>query len=319
MNILGRHRGFSTSIFFVLFLAIFQSPNHAKGIEQVFDGVYEKNESLTAARVGKDVVITWNRDISNDISYFLYVGDFVIRANGKPLPKIPTGSNVGTFTDTSRTNAIYSLIYNPKKFESYNAAGRIFFEHRVQIDNSNQAVVLLKKTKKSFTYDYKIIVDRDGSRKGDFLRYACRASAWGLPLSKSVLSVSSLSLNLISYLPGGQVADLAGTTLDKFELAGKTTIMNGVEVAVGTVEYTAKAGQIDLWSKIKPKESLQLKFNGIKAKGVVKSYKLMPGTDKIFLKADIYFAKEDIVDLYKTISTARSEYRETNALCAMLN
>ena len=189
----------------------------------------------------------------------------------------------------------------------------------MQIDNSNQAVVLLKKTKKSFTYDYEIIVDRDGSRKGDFLRYACRASAWGLPLSKGVLSVSSLSLNLISYLPGGQLADLAGTTLDKFELAGKTTVMNGVEVAVGTVEYTAKAGQIDLWNKIKPKESLQLKFNGIKAKGVVKSYKLMPGTDKIFLKADIYFAKEDIVDLYKTISTARSEYRETNALCAMLN
>jgi hypothetical protein len=319
MTTLANHRGVSSSLFFFLLVTLTLIPTHVGAAETLFDGVYEKNKTLNAVRVGQDVIITWNRDVSSDISYSLFVGEFVIRAGGKGLPKVPKGSQVGTFTDTSRSNAIYSLIYDPKKFKSFTATGKVFFEHRVRIDNSNQAVVLIRKTNNSFTYDYDIISDRDNSIKAGVLRFTCRVSAWGLPLSKGLLSVSNLSLTLISYLPGGQAAGLAGTVLDKFELAADTTLQNGVEVGVGTAQYVVKADQIDLWSKLKPKDSLQLAFNGVKGQGVIKNIKRIPNTNKFSVGVDVYFAKEDIVKLYDVISTARAEYKETNTLCAKLN
>lgn len=307
------------SMILVLIFTVCLLPSQAIAVETVFQGTYQKNDSFTAARVGKDVVVTWNRDSVNDISYSVFIGEFVIRANGKPLPKVKKGDNVGTFTDSTRSNAIYSLIWNYKKVGIYQAARKIFFEHKAAIDDRNQAVVLIKRTNNSFTYDYRILVDRDGSVRGDALRFACRVSAWGLPLAEGVLSVSSLSLNVISYLPGGQAASLAGATLDKFELLSKTSVMQGAEVARGTATYVIKADQIDLWSKVKTKDAIRLGIGNVKANGVVKSIKGIPGTDKFNLVVDVAVSVNDIKELYETISTARAQYTETNALCAMLN
>jgi hypothetical protein len=303
----------------ILGLILTLIPVKALAVESIFQGSFQKNDSLTAARVGKDVVITWNRDITNDVSYSVFVGEFIIRAGGRALPKIPVGSNVGTFTDSTRSNAIYSLIYQSNKVKQYNASGKIFFEHKVAIDNRNQAVILMKKTKDNFTYDYRIIVDRDGSVGAGFLKFGCRVSAWGLPLAKGVLSVSNLSLTMISYLPGGQAAGLAGTALDKFELVSDTSLVRGAEVVRGTATYVIKADQIDLWAKVKPRDALRLGLGGINANGTVRSIKRISKTDKFNLVVDIAVSADEINKLYSTISTARSQYVETNALCAMLN
>lgn len=315
---LGKSRTRISMILVLIFTACLP-PSQAVATEKVFEGTYQKNDSFTAARIGKDVVVTWNRDSVNDISYSVFIGEFVIRANGKPLPKVKNGDNVGTFTDSTRSNAIYSIIWNSKRFGIYQATGQIFFEHKAAIDDRNQAVVLIKRTNNSLTYDYRILVDRDGSVRGDALRFACRVSAWGLPLAKGVLSVSSLSLNVISYLPGGQAASLAGATLDKFELLSKTSVIQGAEVARGTATYVIKADQIDLWSKVKTRDALRLGLGNVKANGVVKSIKRIPGTDKFNLVVDVAVSVNDIKDLYQTISTARAQYTETNTLCAMLN
>lgn len=308
-----------SSLFLALGTIMFLLPSQAVAVEQVFQGSYEKNESLTAARVGKDVVVTWNRNVAEDISYSVFIGEFVIRANGQPLPKLRAGDNVGTFTDATRSNAAYSLIWNAKRVGIYQAQGKVFFEHKAAIDNRNQAVVLIKKTRNSFSYDYRIVVDRDGSVRGDALRYACRASAWGLPLAKGILSVSNISLTVISYLPGGQAANLAGATLDKFEILSNTSIIKGEEVARGTATYVIKADQIDVWSKVKARDSIQLGINNIRTQGVIKSIKKLPNTDKFNLVVDVAVSLNELKNLYQTISTARAQYTETNTLCAMLN
>jgi hypothetical protein len=137
---------------------------------------------FTVQRKDKNVLYAWNKE-EEDKGFSVLSGELYLRNQGEKLPKDFGGKRVCSFLNDSGKKVAVSLLYDSSNDKKYSAAGKLIFQGKKSIDDKNQWVFIFSLKKDGgTTWDFRPVVDRDGSLSGRFQKIQCSTSFFMLPV-----------------------------------------------------------------------------------------------------------------------------------------
>ena len=305
----------------------------AKAVERSFEtpsGTFKRKSDFEAMRSNSDARATWLRK-AGESNYVLYVGEMVNKSAGESVPeRLYNDLSLKLIYFGSAGNPNLALFYKPASVFNLNSADGTwaFSQKAYSIGDKNQMAFLVYDGPGGRFFDFRPIVDRDGSFYGRSLKVACNLSTWGEPIASGVLSVSELSLTALSYMPGGQLAGYGSVILSSVTMATKTAPPQNVkEVFVDAYdkeEYVRGILNLEVpdlkTANYKVGQSMKIAIKNGGATVTYAKVKSVVRTPKGLNIVMDYAASIDTTrTLFETIRTAKSSAAKTSKLCALLN
>ncbi len=277
---------------------------------------------FSVQREGTNVLYAWNKE-KEDKQFLVLFGELYFRNQGEKLPKNLGGKRVCSFLNDAGKVAL-SLLYDSSNDKKYSAAGRLFFKGKQRIADKNQAVFIFSLRDGGTTWDFRNVVDRDGTFGGRALKTIC-TGAW---LIEPVFKAPNAFL---VFLPATKTFKMAlkSSTLEERFIAGAieihvaaTTVMiqggpdskTNFEMADTTLTIVS-----DTVNDINKGNTLEVYFPGLNKSttGIVRSIKA--GATKGSTVIKWAFAVEDFRDFAEAVTQAKSVQKEMEKTCAALN
>ena len=274
---------------------------------------------FSVQREGTNVLYAWNKE-KEDKQFLVLFGELYFRNQGEKLPKNLGGKRVCSFLNDAGKVAL-SLLYDSSNDKKYSATGRLIFKGKQRIDHKNQAVFIFSLRDGGTTWDFRNVVDRDGTFGGRALKNICSV-AWLIePVFKAPKAFQAI-------LPGRKMV-LASRSFGERYIAGQ------VEIAVDAATVIYKGGPdiktsyemadaeitlvSDAVNEMNQGDTLEVFFPGLNKRttGIVRSIKA--GATKGATVIRWAFAVEEFTEWAKTVRDAESVRSEMEKTCAALN
>ena len=157
--------------------------------------VLNKRADFNASRDGTSVDVEWYRT-GDERQYTIYVGALFLPGENIDGKKFPVKNYDQINFAGGNGQSVYRLIYKKGNKKVLSGAPKWVFNQRLNnIDDSMQAVFLVSNDS---SYDFRIIVDRDGSLAGRGNKFLCNMASVGLPASAAIFKFSQFTLGAIS-------------------------------------------------------------------------------------------------------------------------
>ncbi len=276
---------------------------------------------FTVQRKDKNVLYAWNKKEA-DKGFSVLFGELYLRNQGEKLPKDLRGKSVCSFLNDSGKKVAVSLVFDESKEQRYSAAGKLIFKGKRSIGDKNQWVFIFSMKKDGgMTWDFRPVVDRNGSLSVRFLKMQCSSSFFMLPVLEGVDFATSIG--------AGKLAKKVVVTLkDKFifqvtniNVASATIISQGsvgkedsYELAEATITIVSES-----LNELNKGDTLEVFFPGLNKKttGIVRQIKYLGSKGTAVIK--YAFAVEDFVEFAVLVWNANSNYNEGKKICPSLN
>jgi len=282
---------------------------------------------FTVQRKGKDVLYAWNKE-EEDKGFSVLSGELYLRNQGEKLPKDLRGKSVCSFLNDSGKKVAVSLVFDESKEQRYSAAGKLIFKGKRSIGDKNQWVFIFSKKKDGgMTWDFRPVVDRDGTLGGDWLRLRCSTSYFMLPVLEGAefgldvtagKAVKVLSLGKRFVYEQLNIAIAAGTLAVAAKGPDKVT---SIEVAYASIEMAE--AQVTIVSKsvnqLNKGDTLEVFFPGLNKRtvGIVRGIKA--GASKGSTVINWAFSVKEFTDFGIALYNTKSNKREGEKICPSLN
>ena len=278
---------------------------------------------FTVQREGTNVLYAWNKE-EEDKGFLVLFGELYLRNQGEKLPKDFGGKRVCSFLNDSGKKVAVSLLYDSSNDKKYSAAGRLIFQGKKSIGDKNQWVFIFSLKKDGgTTWDFRPVVDRDGSLGGRSLKLRCSTSYFMLP----VVTGANAFLGLI---PGSKFAKvgLKSSTLGKKLILAQTQIAVAFSTLVvpGTdrkASYEMADATVTIASesinKMNKGDTLEVYFPSLNktTTGIVRAIKVGASKGSTVIKWG--FSAEDFTQFAIAVRNLESNKREAEKICPSLN
>lgn len=310
-----------------------ESYSIAKAVERSFEtpsGTFKRKSDFEAIRSDINAQTTWLRK-AGESNYVLYIGEMVNKSAGESVPdRLFTDLSLKLIYFGSPGNPKLALFYKPTSvFNISSADGTWAFSQKaLSIGDKNQMAFLVYDGPGGRFFDFRPIVDRDGSLYGRSLKVACNLSSWGEPIANGVLNISELSLTALSYMPGGQLAGYGSVILSSVSMATKATPPQNVKDVLGETynqeEYVRGILNLEVpdlkTANYKVGQSMKIALkNGGSTVTYAKVKSVVRTTKGLNIVMDYAASIDTTRSLFETIRTAKSTAAKTSKLCASLN
>ena len=304
----------------------------ANRTNQPANGGYQKRTSFDAERSGTNANVYFVKG-DKEVSYTLYVGQMVNRAAGEAFPPAlynDLSLNMIYFGPAGNPTAL-ALFYKPSNKIEITDKKWIYKYTLNGIGDTNQMVFLVANTPSGKTYDFRPIINRDGSLAGRVLKGACSLSAWGDPIARGTLAFTNLALTGISYLPGGQLAGAGSFIISSVSMATATEPASNLKELIGQTynseEYVRGYINLDISqkafndAKLGVGKSMKIALNnGISTPvNFTKISKVIPTAKGVNITLDYVASVKTTRELFDVVKGASASSQSTNQLCAALN
>lgn len=278
---------------------------------------------FTVQREGTNVLYAWSKE-EEDKQFLVLSGELYLRNQGEKLPKDFGGKRVCSFLNDSGKKVAVSLLYDSRNDKKYSAAGKLIFQGKKSIGDKNQWVFIFSLKKDGgTTWDFRPVVDRDGTLGGRWLKLRCSTSYFMLP----VVTGANAYLGLIPASRSAQLV-LKSSTL------GKRFIFGQVQIAVAAGTVVAKGGDdqasfemadatvtivSDNINQLNQGDTLEVFFPSLNktTKGVVRGIKATASTGSTTIK--FLFNVNAFAEFGSAVSNLESNKRESEKICPSLN
>lgn len=278
---------------------------------------------FTVQRDGTNVLYAWNKE-EEDKQFLVLFGELYLRNQGEKLPKDFGGKRVCSFLNDSGKKVAVSLLYDSSNDKKYSAAGKLIFQGKKSIGDKNQWVFIFSLKKDGgTTWDFRPVVDRDGTLGGRSLKLMCSTSYFMLP----VVTGANAFLGLIPGTKAAKVV-LKSSTLGKRFIFGQTQIAVAASTVVDQgadrkTSYEMADATVTIVSdninQLNQGDTLEVFFPSLNktTKGIVRAVKVGASKGSTVIKWG--FAAEDFTQFAIAVSNLESNKREAEKICPSLN
>ena len=281
---------------------------------------------FTVQRKDKNVLYAWNKT-EEDKGFSVLSGELYLRNQGEKLPKDLRGKSVCSFLNDSGKKVAVSLVFDESKEQRYSAAGKLIFQGKRSIGDKNQWVFIFSKKKDGgMTWDFRPVVDRNGTLGGRFLKIQCSTSYFMLPVLEGVdfgtnfIPGSKTAKKLTASLKNKvifQVSNfwVAATTLAIDESADKYDKAENIyEMAEAEITIVSES-----LNEMNAGDTLEVLLPGQnkKIKGIVSKIKY--GASKGSAVIKFLFNVKDFGEFAVAVWQSNSEYEKGKKNCPSLN
>jgi hypothetical protein len=278
---------------------------------------------FTVQREGTNVLYAWSKE-EEDKQFLVLSGELYLRNQGEKLPKDFGGKRVCSFLNDSGKKVAVSLLYDSSNDKKYSAAGKLIFQGKKSIGDKNQWVFIFSLKKDGgTTWDFRPVVDRDGTLGGRWLKLRCSTSYFMLP----VLQGAEFTLGLIPGTKAAKVV-LKSSTLGKRFLFGQVQIAVAAAtvVAQGTerkTSYEMADATVTIVSdninQLNQGDTLEVFIPSLNktTTGIVRAIKVGASKGSTVIKWG--FGAEQFTQFAINVSNLESNKRESEKICPSLN
>ena len=276
---------------------------------------------FTVQRKDKNVLYAWNKKEA-DKGFSVLFGELYLRNQGEKLPKDLRGKSVCSFLNDSGKKVAVSLVFDESKEQRYSAAGKLIFQGKRSIGDKNQWVFIFSMKKDGgMTWDFRPVVDRDGSLSGRFLKMQCSSSFFMLPVLEGVDFATSIGAGKLAKKVVFTLKDKVIFQVTNINVASATIISQGsvgkedsYELAEATITIVSES-----LNELNKGDTLEVFFPGLNKKttGIVRQIKYLGSKGTAAIK--YAFAVEDFVAFAVLVWNANSNYNEGKKICPSLN
>jgi hypothetical protein len=285
-----------------------------------------KRADFNASRDGKSVDIEWYRS-GDERRYTIYVGSLFLPGENIDGKKYPVRNYEQINFAGANGESVYRLIYKKENKKVLAGTPKWVFNQRFNnIDDSLQAVFLVSNDS---SYDFRTIVDRDGSLAGRGNKFLCNMATVGLPASASIFKFSQFTLGAISLNKKNPASAAAGTL---------QTLLSDFAIYTGAEQIMADTfeGQIQAADLVKGNVSLLADKNLLTSAGLkigdnmkfdiagrtiqyAKIEKIVQKSDKYLIVLSTASTIIEAKDLLNTLRNSSKVYGSSQRTCVALN